>query len=307
MHIVVTGGAGFIGSHLVDALLEGGEDTVLVVDNMRRGRMANLAHHERDARFRVLVGDIRDEGFVHSALRGADLVYHLGAQSNVLGALSDPRYSFESNVGGTFNVLEAARQHGVRRVVFASSREAYGETTRLPVDETQPLQAKNLYGASKAAAEVYCRTFSTAFALPVAILRLSNVYGLRDVDRVIPLWIDRALKGEPLDVYGGRQLIDFVPVDTVVHALLVAGSADVATIPINVASGAGTSIHDLASRILGLTQSRSFLRVQPARETEVVRFVADVTRMESLLGVKAPSDPLHHLHELVVSTTGRGS
>src|SRR3712207_6610959 len=156
MHIIVTGGAGFIGSHLVDALLDGRDDSVLVVDNMRRGRLANLAHHDRDPRFRLLVGDIRDQAFVHAALRGADIVYHLAAQSNVMGALSDPRYSFETNVAGTFNVLDAAHRHGVGRVVFASSREAYGETRQVPVHEEQPLLAKNLYGASKAAAESYC-------------------------------------------------------------------------------------------------------------------------------------------------------
>ena len=301
MHIVVTGGAGFIGSHLVDTLLDGQDDSVLVVDNMRRGRLANLAHHDRDPRFRLLVGDIRDEGFVHSALRGADIVYHLAAQSNVMGALSNPRYSFESNVAGTFNVLDAALQHGARRVVFASSREAYGETTHLPVGEEQPLLAKNLYGASKAAAEAYCRTFTNSLGLPTAILRFANVYGPRDYDRVIPIWVGRALEGEPLDMFGGRQLIDFVPVQTVVRALVRAASAEIIGSPVNVASGVGTPIQELAARILTVTGSASSIRVQPSRDAEVVRFVADTTRMEGLLGVTPPADPLERLHELVAT------
>jgi UDP-glucose 4-epimerase len=301
MHIVVTGGAGFIGSHLVDLLLQGRDDTVLVVDNMRRGRLSNLAHHDRDRRFRLLVGDIRDEAFVHSALRGADLVYHLAAQSNVMGALSNPRYSFETNVAGTFNVLDAALQQGVRRVIFASSREAYGETTRLPVDEDQPLVAKNLYGASKAAAEAYCRTFTNSLGLPTVILRFANVYGPRDFDRVIPIWVGRALAGEPLDMFGGRQLIDFVPVQVAAEALLCAAAADVVGTPVNVASGVGTPIQELAARILAVTRSTSSIRVQPSRDAEVVRFVADTTRMETLLDVRPPRDPLERLHELVAT------
>jgi UDP-glucose 4-epimerase len=202
-------------------------------------------------------------------------------------------------VAGTFNVLDAALHHGARRVVFASSREAYGETTQLPVAEDQPLVAKNLYGASKAAAEAYCRTFTNSLGLPTVILRFSNVYGPRDFDRVIPLWIDRALAGEPLDMFGGRQLIDFVPVRVAVEALLRAASADVVGTPINVASGIGTPIRDLAGRILDATGSASSIRVQPSRDAEVVRFVADTTRMVSLLGVTPPADPLAELPRLV--------
>ena len=301
MQIVVTGGAGFIGSHLVDALLERPDDSVLVVDNMRRGRLVNLAHHDRDRRFRLLVGDVRDEGFVHSALRGADIIYHLAAQSNVMGALNNPRYSFETNVVGTFNVLDAALQHCARRVIFASSREAYGETTHLPVGEDQPLVAKNLYGASKAAAEAYCRTFTNSLGLATVILRFANVYGPRDFDRVMPLWIDRALEGEPLDMFGGRQLIDFVPVQVAVEALLAAATADIVGTPVNVASGIGTPIQELATRILRVTGSASSVRMQPSRDAEVVRFVADTSRMETVLGITPPADPLERLHELVAA------
>ena len=132
MHVVVTGGAGFIGSHLVDALLAKDGYTVAVLDNLRRGRLANLARYDGDRRFRFVLGDTRNVDQVGRTLAGADTVFHLAAQSNVLGATRDPRYSFETNVCGTFNVLEAARHRGVRRVVFASSREAYGEAVSLP-------------------------------------------------------------------------------------------------------------------------------------------------------------------------------
>ena len=299
MHVVVTGGAGFIGSHLVDALIERTDDTVLIVDNLRRGRLVNLAHHDGDRRLRLLVADVREPEVADQALRDADLVYHLAAQSNVMGAVSDPRYSFETNVAGTFNVLQAARQHGVKRVVFASSREAYGEVEVLPVSEDQPLAAKNTYGASKAAAEVYCRTYTNVFGLETAVLRFANVYGPRDRDRVIPIWIERALRGDSLEVYGGQQVMDFVWVETVVEALLRAAEADVVGLPINVASGTGTAIGDLSARILATTGSHSDVCLAPARHAEVTRFVADVRRLRDRLGLVPAADPLAELPQLL--------
>src|SRR5213593_2560590 len=135
MHVVVTGGAGFIGSHLVDALLEQPDTSVLVLDTLRRGRLVNVAHHDGNPNFNFSPVDVRDEEAVAQTVRGADTIFHLAAQSNVMGAVTDPRYSFETNVAGTFNVLDAAYRAGVRRVVFASSREAYGEAQALPVSE----------------------------------------------------------------------------------------------------------------------------------------------------------------------------
>ncbi len=300
MYVVVTGGAGFIGSHLVDALLaDRGVATVLVVDNLRRGRLANLAQHDGDPRFRFLPGDIRDPALVEEALGGTEVVFHLAAQSNVMGAVSDPRYSFETNVVGTYNVLEAALRCSVRRVVFASSREAYGEARAIPVSEGEPLAAKNTYGASKAAAEAYCRTFTNVFGLEVAVLRFANVYGPRDVDRVIPIWLERAQRGESLDLYGGDQVIDFLWVGQAVEALVRAATADIVGVPINVGSGVGTPIRDLAARILDVTGSSSTVQVSPARQAEVMRFVADVARMRTLLGLTPPDDPLVYLPRLM--------
>jgi UDP-glucose 4-epimerase len=300
VHAVVTGGAGFIGSHLVDALLARAGTTVLVLDNLSRGRMSNLAHHEGDPRFELMLGDVREKGDVAKAVEGASVVFHLGAQSNVMGAVSDPRYSFETNVVGTFNVLEAAAEARVKRVVFASSREAYGESRTLPVPEDQPLDAKNTYGASKAAAEAYCRTFSNVFELETAILRLANVYGPRDFDRVIPLWITRALRGAPIVVFGGDQIIDFVWVGQVVDALLSAAEKRIAR-PVNVASGVGTPIGNLAQKVLVGTNSASPLEMIPARPEEVRRFVADVRRMSCILDIAPAADPLEHLPKVIES------
>ncbi len=297
--VVVTGGAGFIGSHLTDELLADAGVSVLVLDNLSRGRLSNIAHHDGNRRFELMVGDVRQPATVERALAGADTVYHLAAQSNVMGALNDPRYSFESNVLGTFNVLDACVRLGVRRMVFASSREAYGEPRTTPVLETHPLEAKNTYGASKAAAEVYCRTYTNVFQQEVAVLRLANVYGPRDFDRVIPLWLDRAMTGQPIEIYGGDQIIDFVWIGQAVQALMRAATADVVGMPINVGSGVGTPIRALAERILAVTHSDSPLNIVPARAAEVRRFVADVSRMRDLLGIQPPADPLSHLPAVV--------
>jgi UDP-glucose 4-epimerase len=299
MRSVVTGGAGFIGSHLVDALLARPDARVVVIDNLYRGRIRNLAQHDDDPRLELALGDIRDRPLLEEALTGADVVFHLAAQSNVMGAVSNPRYSFETNVAGTFNVLEAASNAGVHRVIFASSREAYGEARSLPVDEDQPLNAKNTYGASKAAAEAYCRTFAGTFGLETVILRFSNIYGPRDFERVIPIWLERAQAGEPLEVYGGDQIIDFLWVGYAVQALLAACDAPVVNQPLNIASGIGTPIIELARRILELTGSRGELCITPARAAEVRNFVADTRRMRRLLQIEPAADPLEGLRDLI--------
>ncbi len=206
MKVLVTGGAGFIGAHLVVASLAAG-DEVVALDNMRRGVRATLPDEAR-----LIEGDIRDRESVALAMRGAQRVYHLAAQSNVLGAVTDTDYSFTSNVIGTYNVLGAARDAGVEQVIFTSSREVYGEVERLPVAEDRPMDPKNAYGASKVAGEVYCRTFQNTYGLDVSVLRLANVYGAGDRDRVIPIWLDRARRGEDLELYGGEQVLDLVTV-----------------------------------------------------------------------------------------------
>jgi UDP-glucose 4-epimerase len=300
MKIVVTGGAGFIGSHLVDRLAsEGQSDEIIVLDNLRRGRLENIAGQRDNPAVRFCQADIRDEEALAPLFAGADTIYHLAAQSNVMGAVSDVDYSFASNVVGTFNVLKAARAGGVRRVVFTSSREVYGEAQYLPVDEAHPIGSKNTYGASKVAGEMYAQVFHGNFGLETAVLRLSNVYGRRDFDRVIPLWLGWAAEGRDLLVYGGQLLIDFVPVGLVVEALRRAAMADIVGTPVNIGSGQGTPILKLAERILALVQSPSQLDRRPPRGVEVVRFVADVGRMRDLLGLEPPADPLADLAAMV--------
>jgi nucleoside-diphosphate-sugar epimerase len=290
---VVTGGAGFLGSHLVDALVAAGDD-VVVLDNLYRGSTANIDQHVRSGAVRFLQADIRDYTAVAKAVNGSKVVFHLAAQSNVIGAITDCDYSFTTNVIGTYNVLKAASAAGVRRLVFASSREVYGEPASLPVPETAPLTAKNPYGASKVAGEAYCQVWESTTALQCQILRFANVYGPRDRDRVIPIWIERAGHGEPLEIFGGEQIIDFVWVGTAVDALLAAAGCELSG-PINVGGGIGVALPQLAQRILDEIGSPSSVEILPARQVEVVRFVADVNRMRSVLPITPQLNPLAHL------------
>ena len=298
MKVIVTGGAGFIGSHLVDRLVEESPGEIVVLDNFHRGRRANLAHHDSCPAVRLVEVDIRNAEAVQAACTGADTIYHLAAQSNVMGAVSDLSYSFATNVAGTVNVLEAARATGARRVVFTSSREVYGEVAQLPVREDAPLNAKNSYGASKAAGELYARVFQNTYGVETAILRLANVYGARDYDRVIPLWLDAAAAGRELIVYGGQQVIDFVHVDLVVEALLRAARSEAVGQPINIGSGQGTPILQLAEQIMALPGVRTRLDLRSARSVEVARFTADVTLMRDRLKLSPAADPLYGLAAL---------
>jgi UDP-glucose 4-epimerase len=299
---IVTGGAGFIGSHLVDCLAADSDwGNILVIDNFHRGRRDNLSQHLDNPRVSITEIDIRHYAALEKALQGADYIFHLAAQSNVMGAIENLDYSFETNVVGTYNVLKAARAGGNPRVLFSSSREVYGEAQYVPVDEGHPIGGKNSYGASKVAGEVYCQVFAANFGLETVIVRLANVYGSRDFGRVIPLWLDRAKTNRDLTVYGGEQVIDFVSVQRVIEAMQVAIKADVVGTPINVGSGQGTPILTLAERILSIARTDSQLDHQPARDVEVKQFVAQVDRMRQLLALEPPVDPLDQLEALYAS------
>jgi UDP-glucose 4-epimerase len=297
--IVVTGGAGFIGSHLVESLLNNGASRVTVIDNLSRGRLSNFALFRDDDRLGFLEADIRDYDTVRGVMRGADLVFHLAAQSTVMGAARNLDYTFTTNVAGTYNVLKAAAEQSVKRIVFSSSREVYGEPLTLPVDESHPLMSINTYGATKVAGEALCRAFSRETGIETRILRIANAFGPRDIGRVIPSWIEQARAGNDLTVYGGDQVLDFIWVADVVDAMLRAADADIALPPINVASGTGTKILDLARRIGQLVGHSCEIKLVPRRSIEVTRFVGNPERMTQLLGLTPASDPLARLAAMI--------
>ncbi len=298
MTALVTGGAGFIGAHLVRYLLDNGFEKVVALDNNQRCSWMSLADVANDAGVECMQGDIRSLEDVRRAVAGVDVIFHLAAQATVMGAEADVDYAFATNTVGTFNVLRAAKDASVRKVVFASSREVYGEATRLPVSEDAAIAPKNAYGASKAAAEAWCRYFM-AKGLGVSVLRLTNIYGPGDMDRVIPIFMENLQRGDPLRIFGGEQVIDFVPVDICCQALLRASQRNFLE-PINVGSGQGTTLHEVArhvARECGLDASA--IEVVPARDAETKRFVADVTRMREMLGIEPPSAPLRMVSAMV--------
>ena len=287
MKILVTGGAGFIGRHLAEQLARSNTSHVVVLDNLHRACMP--AKFASGVEFRE--ADIRDRTAVENAMHGCEVVFHLAAQSNVMGAVADADYAFSSNVAGTYDALQAALKAGVKRLVFTSSREVYGDPRHIPVRETSPLRPKNAYGTSKAAGEAYCG-LAAQEGLDTVVLRLANVYGPGDRDRVIPLFADAAAAGEPLTVFGEEKILDFIWIGTVVDALVKAGLGRSIRGPVNVGSGRGVTIAELARRIVQLSDSSSPVRILPEREQEVGRFVADITRGKRLLGLNEPEDSL---------------
>ncbi|HWE52173.1 MAG TPA: NAD-dependent epimerase/dehydratase family protein [Bryobacteraceae bacterium] len=286
MNIIITGGAGYIGSRIAARLAS--EHAVTALDNFHRGTVQTPG-------VRFFEGDVRDERILNEVTRDADVIFHLAAESAVMSANADPEYCFSTNVTGTFRVLRAAEANNVRRVVFTSSREVYGESPRLPVSESAPLAPRNIYGASKAAAEMCCG----AFPGEISIVRLSNVYGPGDKGRVIPLFVKNAVQDLPLTLFGARQVIDFLWIDTAVEALIGLGLGPFIPGPLNIASGKGTAISELASRVVSAAGSRSTIEIVPAREVEVMRFVADVGTACAVLNLRVPEDPLFGLPEVI--------
>jgi nucleoside-diphosphate-sugar epimerase len=276
---------------LVERLARSNTNQIVVLDNLHRNlHRAVPGQFAEGVEFRET--DIRDRTAVDNAMDGCEVVFHLAAQSNVMGAVADADYAFSSNVAGAYHVLQAALKAGVKRLVFTSSREVYGDPKRVPVRETAPLRPKNAYGTSKVAGEVYCG-LAALEGLDTAVLRLANVYGPGDRDRVIPLFADAAAAGEPLTVFGEGKILDFVWIGTVVDALVKAGLGRRSIRgPVNVGSGKGVTIAELAQRVVQLSHSSSPVRIVPERDQEVGRFVADITRAKRLLGIEEPDDSL---------------
>lgn len=296
MKILVTGGAGFIGSHLVDRLIQTNAGQVMVLDNFSRGREEHLALSRN--KIEIVRGDIRDRTLLQSVLKGVDLVFHLAAQANVLGAVRDLDYSFETNVVGTYEVLRTAKAAGTKRVIFSSSREVYGEPTSLPVPETAPIAPKNAYGVSKATGEMYCRLFEDR-GMEVIVFRLANVYGTRDRERAIPLFAEQSLAGKSLTVFGRNKILDFLWIDDLLDVFCKASTCPCPEGPVNVGSGKGVNLVDLAEQISALTGNCSVVQVTEERAPEVGRYVADVGLARRLFDLHCPNAPIEHLPAVV--------
>lgn len=288
MKVVVTGGAGFIGSHLVDRLLsEGAEVTVL--DNLSNGRLENLSGVIDDVRF--FQDDIRDFDAVKIAVEGADTVFHEAALGSVPRSVADPATSNEVNVTGTLNVLVAARDAGVRRVVFASSSSVYGDTPTLPKHEQMPTVPTSPYGVTKLAGEMYFRSFAGVYGLETICLRYFNVFGPRQDPNgayaaVIPIFTKKLLAGETPTVFGeGEQSRDFTFVSNVVDANMLAmeSTSGIGEV-FNIAAGNPVTLNALVEQMQLITNTDIKLAYAEPRAGDIRHSFGDMTRAKAVLG-----------------------
>lgn len=294
MRILVTGGAGFIGSHLVAALLRRG-DEVRVLDNFSTGFRENLAAVAGE--YELLEGDLRSYERVHAAVRGCEAVLHQGALPSVPRSVQDPLTSSEINIGGTLNVLLTARDEGVRRVVVASSSSIYGDTPGLPRLETMAASPLAPYAVSKLAAEQYALSFSRVYGLETAALRYFNVFGPRQdplshYSAVIPRFIVAMQRGSAPQIYGdGEQSRDFTFIDDVVQANLLAIDApDASGRAFNIACGRQITLNelvDILNRLFG-TEIEA-VRGDP-RPGDVLHSLADISLARRHLGYRPAAD-----------------
>ena len=304
--VLVVGGAGFIGSHLVDRLLREDVSEVVVFDNFCRGSKENLARSLDDDRVRIFEagGDITQPDILRAAAEGCDFAFHLAALW-LLQCHDFPRAAFKVNVEGTFNVLEACRDAGVRKLVYSSSASVYGDAVETPMTEDHPFHNRTFYGSTKIAGETMCRAYNERYGLDYVGLRYMNVYGPRQDYRgayvsVIMKMLDRLDAGFPPVVYGdGSQSYDFIYVDDVARANVLALKSDVSDEFFNVGSGLGTSIKQIGELLLRLAGSRLAIEFEPAGQTFVTRRVGSTAKAAELLGFRSEVTLIEGLERLI--------
>ena len=289
MTVLVTGGAGFIGSNLVRELIALGEH-VVAFDDLSTGSARNL--EDVSGRLDLVIGDVRDASAVRRAARGASAVFHLAALGSVERSIGDPFTSHAVNVDGTLNVLVAAREEGAKRLVYASSSSVYGDTPTLPKDESMAVSPRSPYAASKLAGESYCRAFYSSYELGTVCLRFFNVFGPRQDPEsryaaVIPRFITAIDEGRAPEIYGdGHQSRDFTYVDNVVHAMIQAASASGPALgeAMNIACGGRFSLLyllDELSTLMGETVRPVF---RPRRRGDVAHSEAAIDKARRMIG-----------------------
>ena len=290
--IVVIGGAGFIGSHIVDQLLAEPVREIVVIDNFVRGGLANIERSLADPRVRVVEGNITSPDFLEGLLENAAGVFHLAALW-LFECVHEPRSAVEVNVVGTYNVVEAAARAGVRKVVYSSSASVYGNAVVTPMTEDHPFNNRTMYGATKIAGEQFFRSFFEQHGLDYVGLRYMNVYGPRMDDKgayvsVIMKVLDRIERDLPPVIFGdGSQSYDFVHVDDVARANILALKSDATDECVNIGMGVKTSIDELVAQLLTLTGSRLVPEYQPEEQMFVTHRVGSTGKAERLLGFVA--------------------
>jgi len=295
--IVVTGGAGFIGSHVVDHFMDAGY-RVVVLDNFSTGKRANLARWRDNARLHVSVCDVAHGVFAALAPIVKDhgpvaRIIHLAAQVSVVHSVQNPLVDMQINYGGTLHVLEYARAHGVKKVAFASSAAVYGDVEEMPVGEDTPKRPVSPYGIDKYASELALDYYANVHGVATTALRFFNVYGPRQdpsspYSGVISIFADRAKAGQPLTIFGdGSQTRDFVYVGDVVRALAAAVADGNARTVANVGTGGEITVKELARTVVELCGNRSTIEHAPPRAGEILKSRANVDRLRAAFGVVA--------------------
>lgn len=288
---LVTGGAGFIGSHLVGRLMED-DFEVVVLDNLFTGSLNNIREYFGSPHLHLIRGDIRKKTDVRKAVKDVDYVFHLAAIANIDLSLKKPKLVNDVNVNGTLNLLEECLNSNVEKFIFASSCAVYGEPAYIPIDENHPVNPLSPYGASKAAAEHYCKVFYSAYGLKTVILRLFNVYGPRQERSpycgVIAKFINVLRNGKAPIIFGdGEQTRDFIYISDVVSALMLAlKNKSCSGMIFNIGSGLETSINEVADKLIKMFG----LDVKPihinARVEDIRRSCANINRAMNILGFK---------------------
>ena len=290
MKCLVTGGAGFIGSNLVKALLARG-DRVRVLDNFSTGKRENV--EPLSEKIELLEGDLRSYHIVHQAVRDVEVIFHQGALPSVPRSVNDPITTNQVNVEGTLNLLDAARDVGVRRVIYASSSSVYGENPEMPKREDLDPRPISPYAVAKLAGEKYCQVFTRTYGLETVALRYFNVFGpgqdpKSQYSAVIPLFITAFLDGSRVTIYGdGEQSRDFTYVDNVVQANLLATEAkDAAGQVFNVACGTQTSLNQILDHLRKIAQVDVEVVYERPRQVDVRHSLADIRKGREILGYR---------------------
>jgi dTDP-glucose 4,6-dehydratase len=285
-HVLVTGGAGFIGSHLVDALLAEPDTHVAVLDRLSAGgTLANLEQHDGDVRLTFLRGDVRDAGAVGPLVAAADRVVHAAAQSHVDRSIDDPGEFLATNVMGTQVVLDAVREHGTRMLMI-STDEVYGpgDADGAPFDEDGAMRPRSPYAASKAAADLLCQAYHATFGAPVTVARGTNAFGPREIERVVPTYALNALENRPVPVYGdGSHRREFLFVEDWVRAAIAVLERGEPGVVYNIGAGHELANLELARRICALAgASPDLITFVPDRPGHDFRYGVGADRILSL-------------------------
>ena len=289
MRVLVTGGAGFIGSHIVDRLMADGYE-VRVLDNLSTGKLSNIRKHLGSRRFRFMKGDITDQSVLRKVLNGVKVVFHEAAQANITNSIKDPLPTNNVNTTGTLNLLKTSTDKGVRRFIYASSSSIYGETGEQPIKEDAAQQPVSPYAVSKLAAEKYCLCYDHLGKVEAVALRYFNVYGSRQsygpYTGVMTAFLERLRRNQPLVIYGdGEQTRDFVNVLDVVQANMAAMNVEEAAgEAFNIGTGQRTSINRLAEIFIQASGKKDLpLTHAPARSGDVRHSYADIEKARRVL------------------------